>query len=74
MEGRLFFPDEKGVQRKLHDALATAQPVELSRLQIGIVLGWLEEQVGGHYGGGEVMIPEEEAVLDKLRQAAQGDS
>ncbi len=68
-----FWPDEKRVQRKLQNALSADLPLELSVLQIRIVLGWVEEQVGGHYGGGDIMTPEEEAVLATLRRAASGD-
>ena len=68
-----FWPDEKRVRGKLQIALSAEQPPELSLLQIRIVLGWVEEQVGGHYGGGEVKTPEEDAILTKLRQAAAAD-
>lgn len=68
-----FWPDEKRVQRKLQNALSADLSLELSVLQIRIVLGWVEEQVGGHYGGGDIMTPEEEAVLATLRRAASGE-
>ncbi len=67
-----FWPDEKRVRGKLQIALSAEQPPELSLLQIRIVLGWVEEQVGGHYGGGDIMTPEEEAILATLRRAATG--
>ena len=67
-----FWPDEKRVQGKLQNALSAELPLELNVLQIRIVLGWVEEQVGGHYGGGDIMTPEEEAVFATLRRAASG--
>ena len=69
----LFWPAERRVLAKLQTALSANRPPELSLLQLGIVLGWVEEQVGGHYGGGEVKTPEEDAILTKLRQAAADD-
>ena len=68
-----FWPDEKRVRGKLQSALSADQLPELSLLQIRIVLGWVEEQVGGHYGGGDIMSPEEEAILATLRRAATGE-
>ena len=68
-----FWPDEKRVQGKLQTALNGDLPLELSLLQIRIVLGWVEEQVGGHYGGGDIMTPEEETVIVKLRRATAGN-
>lgn len=62
-----FWPDEKRVRDKLQSALSSDLPLELSLLQARIVLGWVEEEVGGHYGGGEVMTPEERAILSTLR-------
>lgn len=67
-----FWPDEKRVRDKLQSALSRGLPLELSLLQVRIVLGWVEEQVGGHYGGGEVMTPEEQAILSTLRDVVGG--
>ncbi len=64
-----FFPDEDRVLRKLHHALDTGAPAQLSRLQVQIVYGWAEEELSAAYGGGEVTNPEEGAVLGKLRTA-----
>lgn len=64
-----FFPDEERVLRKLRQALDSGRPPDLSRLQLQIVHGWAEEQVGGHYGGGAVANPDEARVLRKLEQA-----
>lgn len=67
-----FWPDEKRVRDKLQSALSRGLPLELSLLQVRIVLGWVEEQVGGHCGGGEVMTPEEQAILSTLRDVVGG--
>ena len=67
-----FWADEKRVRDKLQSALSRGLPLELSLLQVRIVLGWVEEQVGGHYGGGEVMTPEEQAILSTLRAVVGG--
>jgi len=64
-----FFPDEDRVLRKLRQALDEKAPLQLSRLQIQIVHGWAEEELGGPYGGGEVVNPDEAAVLGKIRDA-----
>ena len=64
-----LFPDEERVLRKLRQSLAAAATPELSPLQLRIALGWVEEQVGGRRGGGEVANPDEAAVLAKMRAA-----
>jgi len=60
---------------KLHRALLAADTPQLSPLQVRIILKWVEEETGGHYGGGQVRNPEERAILGKLSAAlaeAQG--
>ena len=42
---------------------------ELSALQVRIILKWLEEETGGHYGGGQVRNQEERAIMGKLDAA-----
>ena len=64
-----FFPDEDRVLRKLRHALDEKVPLQLSRLQIQIVHGWAEEELGGPYGIGEVTNPDEAGVLGKIRDA-----
>lgn len=64
-----FFPDEGRVLRKLRHALEQKAPAQLSRLQIQIIHGWAEEQLGGPYGGGEVLNPEEAVLFGKIRDA-----
>jgi hypothetical protein len=64
-----FFPDEDRVLRKLRHALDEKVPLQLSRLQIQIVHGWAEEELGGPYGIGEVANPDEASVLGKIRDA-----
>ena len=64
-----FFPDEERVLGKLRRYVESGEPASLSRLQVQIIFGWIEEQVSGHYGGGRVMNPEEESILRKLQSA-----
>ena len=65
-----FWPDEERVLRKLQRALDAGTPPTLSRLQVQMLQGWGEEQVGGHYGSA-VANPEERAVMSKLRVALE---
>jgi hypothetical protein len=65
--GKPFWPDEERVLRKLRRALESSSEPRVSRLQLRIIYGWVEEQVGGHYGSA-VANPEEQAVMVKLRQ------
>lgn len=67
-----FWPDDERVLRKLRAALDEGESPVLSRLQIGIVQGWAEEQVGGRYGG-RVTNPDEGAILTKLSLALESD-
>ncbi|HJP34170.1 MAG: hypothetical protein QF689_18315 [Candidatus Latescibacteria bacterium] len=64
-----FFPDEDRVLRKLRHALDAGEPLDLSRLQVQIIHGWAEEQLGGPYGGGEMTNPEEAVLFRKIRDA-----
>ena len=73
-KGKPFWPDEERVLGKLRRALESeGGELGLSRLQIGIINGWIEEQVASHRGGGDVMNPEESLILGKLRAALEGD-
>lgn len=70
-----FWPDEQRLLGKLHRALSTADTPQLSPLQVRIILKWVEEEIGGHYGGGQVRNSEERVILAKLDAAlaeAQG--
>ena len=67
---RAFWPDEERVLAKLRKSLESAEPLNLSRLQIRIIQGWVEEQVGGHYGGRSAN-QEEQAIGRKLRAALE---
>lgn len=64
-----FWPDEQRLLSKLEAALQNATAPDLSRLQLRIIRGWAEECLGGRYGGGEVVNPEEEVLLRKLQEA-----
>jgi hypothetical protein len=66
---RAFWPDEQRVLNKLEAALVQEAEPDLSRLQVQVIRGWAEENLGGSYGGGEVGNPEEVAVLRKLQEA-----
>lgn len=68
-----FFPDEERVLRKLRQAFETEAPLQLSRVQLQILGGWAEEQVGGHYGGGEMANPDEAEILTKIRAGLRLD-
>ena len=72
-KGRPFFPDEERILAKLRRALGedTARGLALSRFQIQIISGWLEEQSASHRGGGDVLTPEESIILGKLRKALE---
>ena len=72
-KAKAFWPDEERVLSKLRRALQNEEPLKLSRVQIQIVQGWIEEQVGGHYGGGAVINPEEQSIAHKLRAALEGE-
>lgn len=64
---KAFWPDEERVLKKLRRALESEEALRMSRLQAQIVFGWGEDQVSGHYGGGQVGNPEEQSIMDKLR-------
>jgi len=68
---KAFWPDEERVLKKLRRALGSEDVLQMSRLQVQIVFGWGEDQVSGHYGGGQVGNPEEQAIMDKLRGALE---
>lgn len=71
---KAFWPDEERVLKKLRMAMERDEAPRLSHLQVRIIYGWGEEQLGGHYGGGEVRNPEEQAIVNKLRAALEGES
>lgn len=71
---KAFWPDEERVLKKLRRAIESGEAPRLSQLQVQIIYGWGEEQLGGHYGGGEVRNPEERAIVNKLRAALEGES
>ena len=64
-----FWPDEQRVLAKMRAALTAGKAPELSALQVRIILKWLEEGTGGHYGGGQVRNQEERAIMGKLDAA-----
>ena len=65
-----FWPDEERVLAKLREAHESGASLRLSRLQVQIVQGWVEEQVGGHYGGRSAN-PDEQAIGLKLSAALE---
>ena len=66
-----FWPDEERILSKLRHALREGVSPRLSRLQIEIVHGWVEEEIGGHYGR-RVLNPDEKAIMIKLEAARKG--
>jgi hypothetical protein len=70
---RELFPDEERLRRKLKLALEENRTPTLSRIQIKILYAWAEQWFGGHYGGGEVVNPDEEEILRKIRAALGWD-
>jgi len=71
---KAFWPDEERVLKKLRRALGNEEALRMSRLQVQIVFGWGEDQVSGHYGGGQIGNPEEQAIMDKLRGALEEEA
>ena len=69
---KAFWPDEERVLRKLRKASGGKEPLSLSRIQIRIIQGWAEDQLGSHYGGGMTTNPEEQSILGKLSAALEG--
>ena len=67
-----FWPDEERVLGKLRRAKQAGEAPGLSRLQVQMVCGWVEEQTSGHYGGGQILNPEEQSILQKLERALEG--
>ena len=65
------WPDEKRVVTKLERALDGKEALRLSAVQVRIIQAWAEEQVGGHYGGGAVMNPEEQSIMQKVDSALE---
>jgi len=59
--------DDKRVLSKIKDAHDKSVDLYLSSLQIDIVRGWCEQELGGHYGGGIVTNMEEHSILKKLK-------
>ena len=66
---RVDWPDERRVVNKLERALNGNEELRLSAVQIRIIQAWAEEQVSGHYGGGAIMNPEEQSILQKLNSS-----
>ena len=60
-----FWPDEERIIRKLRVALDTSEELKLSFLQVRIIYGWVEENIGGHFGS-RVVNGEENSLLQKL--------
>ena len=67
-----LWPDEERVLGKLRRAAQAGEAPGLSRLQVQMIYGWVEEQVDGHYGGGQILNPEEQAIIRKLERALEG--
>lgn len=61
----VFWPDEKRLVDKLQRGINSETPIEISRIQLKIIWGWLEEEMGGHLGR-PVLHTELRAVVAKL--------
>jgi hypothetical protein len=66
-----FWPDAARIINKLKRALDSGEALQLSRLQVQIVQGWAEEQVGGPYGS-MTLNTEERGIAQKLQSALGG--
>ncbi len=66
-----FWPDEARIINKLKRALDSGEALQLSRLQMQIVEGWAEEQMGGAYGS-MALNTEDRAIAQKLQSALEG--
>jgi len=63
-----LWPDEERIVDKLRRAQQEGIAPRLSRLQIEVICGWVEEQIGGHYGR-RSLNPDERAITAKLEAA-----
>ncbi|MBT3343924.1 MAG: hypothetical protein HN712_17545 [Gemmatimonadetes bacterium] len=70
---RQSFPDDARVRRKLTAAMDVEGSLDLSRVQVQILNAWAEDWWATHYGGGQVVNPDEEAILSKIRTALGWD-
>ena len=47
--------------------------IELSPAEIQVIKIWAENNIhGGHWGDGDIIVPEEEIILNKLNSAKNG--
>ena len=58
--------DEKRILNTISEAHSNNEDLYLTPFQIGIVRGWCEQELGGHYGGGMVINMEDHSILNKL--------
>ena len=58
--------DEKRILNTISEAHSNNEDLYLTPFQIGIVRGWCEQELGGHYGGGIVINMEDHSILNKL--------
>lgn len=61
----VFWPDEARLINKLRRAMQSAEPLTVSRVQLRIIWGWAEEEMGGHLGR-PVLTTELRAIVTKL--------
>ena len=60
------WPDEKRILNTISEAHSNNEDLYLTPFQIGIVRGWCEQELGGHYGGGIIINMEDHSILNKL--------
>ena len=58
--------DEKRILNTISEAHSNNEDLYLTPFQIGIVRGWCEQELGGHYGGGIIINMEDHSILNKL--------
>ena len=65
-----FWPAEERILVKLRRVAEGSAQLDLSCIQLQILHGWVEDHVGGHYGG-KVVNHEELTILKKLEASLE---
>lgn len=61
----VIWPDEVRLINKLKRAIDSAEPLEVSKVQLRIIWGWAEDEMGGHLGR-PVLTTELRSIVAKL--------
>ena len=67
----LNWPDDIRILNKIKEAHANDSDLYLTPFQIGLVRGWCEQELSGHYGGGVVVNMEEHSILKKINSLGE---